>query len=72
MLLNTLVGPETPAETWGDGREGLRTGGSAAICIVRRDATDSAGMSLSKLWEIVKDREARRTAAPGVSEWDMT
>ena len=72
MLLNTLVGPGTPAETWGDGREGLRTGGGTAICIVRRDATDSAGLSLSKLWEIVKHREAWHAAAHGVSGLDMT
>ena len=30
--------------------------------------TDSMDMSLSKLWEIVKDREARRVALHGVAK----
>ena len=30
--------------------------------------TDSVDMSLSKLWEIVKDREAWRAAAHGVTK----
>jgi len=33
---------------------------------------DSIGMSLSKLPEIVKDREAWHAAVPGVTESDMT
>ena len=34
--------------------------------------TDSVNMTLSKLWETVKDREAWRTAVLGVAESDMT
>ena len=30
--------------------------------------TDSVDMNLSKLWEIVKEREAWRAAVPGVSK----
>ena len=33
--------------------------------------TDSVNMNLSKLWEIVKDREAWRAAVHGVAETDM-
>ena len=34
--------------------------------------TDSIDMSLSRLWEMVRDREAWHAAVHWVAEWDMT
>jgi len=36
------------------------------------DIVDLMNMSLSKLWKIVKDREAWNAAVHGVTESDMT
>ena len=35
--------------------------------VVREEMTDSRDMSLSKLWEMMKDREAWHTAAHAVA-----
>ena len=62
-----LIGKDPDAgKDWGQEEKGLQR--------MRwlDDIIDTMDMNLSKLWEIVKNREAWRAAVHGMSEWDMT
>ena len=51
--------------------EGKRKRGRQRVRWLDR-STDSMDMNLSKLWEIVKNKEAWRVAVHGIAELDMT
>ena len=51
--------------------EGKRKSGKQRVRWLE-SITDSMDMRLSKLWELVKDREGRHVAVHGVAEVDMT